>query len=136
MAALPTRATPVDAAAEPGDGWPGGAVRGLPALRARADHVRPPRPGRCLGRPPTDPLKTDTGRQYGFGLPRASRASLRRYYGFLGDRTEGIVESAIRSPDAVKDTVWAFGEIGMTELLFVPTVPSVDEVDRLADAVL
>jgi alkanesulfonate monooxygenase SsuD/methylene tetrahydromethanopterin reductase-like flavin-dependent oxidoreductase (luciferase family) len=73
---------------------------------------------------------------FGLGDPEASRASLRRYYGFLGDWTEGIVESAIRSPDAAKDTVRAFGEIGMTELLFMPTVPSVDEVDRLADAVL
>jgi hypothetical protein len=32
--------------------------------------------------------------------------------------------------------VRAFADVGMTELLFMPTVGSVDEVDRLADAVL
>lgn len=73
---------------------------------------------------------------FGLGDDEASRASLRRYYSFLGEWVDGIVESAVRSPQAAKETVRAFADIGVTELLFDPTVPSVDEVDRLADAVL
>ena len=73
---------------------------------------------------------------FGLGDDDASRASLRRYYAFLGDWVGAIVEGAIRSPQAAKDVVRAFGDAGVTELVFDPTVASVDEVDRLADAVL
>ena len=73
---------------------------------------------------------------FGLGDEEASRASLRRYYGFLGDWTETIVESAVRTPQAAKDIVQRFAEVGVTELVFVPTVPNIEEVDRLADAVL
>jgi alkanesulfonate monooxygenase SsuD/methylene tetrahydromethanopterin reductase-like flavin-dependent oxidoreductase (luciferase family) len=73
---------------------------------------------------------------FGLGDPDASRASLRRYYRFLGDWAEGIVESAVRTPDAARDIARRFADLGVTELAFMPTVPSVDEVDRLADAVL
>jgi len=57
-------------------------------------------------------------------------------YAFLGDWVGAIVEGAIRSPQAAKDVVRAFADAGVTELVFDPTVASVDEVDRLADAVL
>jgi alkanesulfonate monooxygenase SsuD/methylene tetrahydromethanopterin reductase-like flavin-dependent oxidoreductase (luciferase family) len=73
---------------------------------------------------------------FGLGDDEASRASLRSYYGFLGQWVDAIVESAVRSPQAAKDTVRAFADVGVTELVFGPTVASVDEVDRLADAVL
>lgn len=73
---------------------------------------------------------------FGLGDDEASRASLRRYYGFLGEWIEAIVDGALRSPQAVKDAVRAFADVGVTELVFDPTVASVDEVDRLADAVL
>jgi alkanesulfonate monooxygenase SsuD/methylene tetrahydromethanopterin reductase-like flavin-dependent oxidoreductase (luciferase family) len=73
---------------------------------------------------------------FGLGDEEASRASLRRYYGFLGDWTEAIVESAVRTPQAAKEIAQRFADAGVTELVFVPTVPNVEEVDRLADAVL
>jgi alkanesulfonate monooxygenase SsuD/methylene tetrahydromethanopterin reductase-like flavin-dependent oxidoreductase (luciferase family) len=73
---------------------------------------------------------------FGLGDEEASRASLRKYYGFLGDWTETIVESAVRTPQAAKEIVQRFTEVGVTELVFVPTVPNIEEVDRLADAVL
>lgn len=73
---------------------------------------------------------------FGLGDDEASRASLRNYYGFLGDWTEGIVESAVRTPQAVKEIAQRFADVGVTELVFDPTVPNVEEVDRLADAVL
>jgi alkanesulfonate monooxygenase SsuD/methylene tetrahydromethanopterin reductase-like flavin-dependent oxidoreductase (luciferase family) len=73
---------------------------------------------------------------FGLGDPEASRQSLRDYYGFLGQWVDAIVESAIRSPQAVKDVARAFADVGVTELVFDPTIASLDEVDRLADAVL
>jgi alkanesulfonate monooxygenase SsuD/methylene tetrahydromethanopterin reductase-like flavin-dependent oxidoreductase (luciferase family) len=73
---------------------------------------------------------------FGLGDPEGSRAALRTYYGFLGDWVDTIVDSAVRSPQAAKDTARAFADVGVTELVFFPTVANVDEVDRLADAVL
>jgi alkanesulfonate monooxygenase SsuD/methylene tetrahydromethanopterin reductase-like flavin-dependent oxidoreductase (luciferase family) len=73
---------------------------------------------------------------YGLGDRDASQAALRRYYGFLGDYAGMIADSAIGSPEAAKGAVQAFSDAGITELAFIPTVASLDEVDRLADAVL
>jgi alkanesulfonate monooxygenase SsuD/methylene tetrahydromethanopterin reductase-like flavin-dependent oxidoreductase (luciferase family) len=72
---------------------------------------------------------------YGFGDDDASRAALRHYYGFLGDWAEAIAESAIRTPEAAKSIVRDFATVGVTELVFDPTIASLDQVDRLADAV-
>jgi alkanesulfonate monooxygenase SsuD/methylene tetrahydromethanopterin reductase-like flavin-dependent oxidoreductase (luciferase family) len=73
---------------------------------------------------------------YGLTDEDASRASLARYYAFLGEWVDMIVESAIRTPDAAKEVTRQFADIGVTELVFNPTVGSLDEIDRLADAVL
>jgi alkanesulfonate monooxygenase SsuD/methylene tetrahydromethanopterin reductase-like flavin-dependent oxidoreductase (luciferase family) len=73
---------------------------------------------------------------YGLSDPESSRAALHHYYRFLGDWADAIAESAIRYPQAAQDTARAFADIGVTELVFFPTVASVEEVDRLADAVL
>ena len=73
---------------------------------------------------------------YGLSDPDASRASLRGYYAFLGDWVDAIVEGAVRSPEAAKDVARRYADVGATEVVFVPTVGDLDEVDRLADAVL
>jgi alkanesulfonate monooxygenase SsuD/methylene tetrahydromethanopterin reductase-like flavin-dependent oxidoreductase (luciferase family) len=73
---------------------------------------------------------------FGLGNEDESRAALRKYYGFLGQWADAIADSAVRTPDAAKATVRAFADVGVTELVFDPSVASVDEVDRLADAVL
>jgi alkanesulfonate monooxygenase SsuD/methylene tetrahydromethanopterin reductase-like flavin-dependent oxidoreductase (luciferase family) len=73
---------------------------------------------------------------YGLGDPEASRSSLRTYYAFLGEWVDAIVESAVRTPQAAKDIARAFADVGVDELVFDPTIGSIDEVDRLADAVL
>jgi alkanesulfonate monooxygenase SsuD/methylene tetrahydromethanopterin reductase-like flavin-dependent oxidoreductase (luciferase family) len=61
--------------------------------------------------------------------------NLRTYYGFLGDWAEGLASGAPRTPEAVRDRAAAFEEVGVDELVFDPTVASLDQVDRLADAV-
>jgi alkanesulfonate monooxygenase SsuD/methylene tetrahydromethanopterin reductase-like flavin-dependent oxidoreductase (luciferase family) len=71
---------------------------------------------------------------YGLGDDERSRASLRRYYGFLGDWVDAVVESAVRTPEAVRGLISGFEAVGVSELMFNPTIPSLDQVDRLADA--
>ena len=73
---------------------------------------------------------------FGLGDEAQSRASLQRYYGFLGDWVGAIVESAVRTPLAARDVVRSFADVGVTDVVFDPTVADLDEVDRLADAVL
>jgi len=66
----------------------------------------------------------------------ASRAYLSDYYAFTGPYAERIAEGALRSDAAVRAAVRAFSDAGVTELYLDPTGPSLDQVDRLADAVL
>jgi len=61
---------------------------------------------------------------------------LRSYYAYSGERAATIAEGAVRTPAAIRDIVEQFAAIGMTELTFSPTVPRLEEVDRLADLVL
>jgi hypothetical protein len=65
-----------------------------------------------------------------------SLRNLRSYYGFLGDWAEQIASGASRTAEAVRRTAAAFEELGIDELIFDPTVADLDQVDRLADAVL
>ena len=65
-----------------------------------------------------------------------SMAYLRHYYAFAGDFAEQIAAGALRGKAAVRDAISAYEEIGITELYFDPTVARLDQVDRLADAVL
>jgi alkanesulfonate monooxygenase SsuD/methylene tetrahydromethanopterin reductase-like flavin-dependent oxidoreductase (luciferase family) len=62
--------------------------------------------------------------------------NLRSYYGFLGDWAEQVAGGASRTPEAVRETAAAFEALGIDELIFDPTVADLDQVDRLADAVL
>ncbi|HET6533389.1 MAG TPA: LLM class flavin-dependent oxidoreductase [Actinoplanes sp.] len=73
---------------------------------------------------------------FGLGNEDASRAALRSYYGFLGEWAENIAEGAQRSPEAIRGAVKAFQDAGFDEVIFDPTVPSLDQVDKLADVVL
>jgi hypothetical protein len=73
---------------------------------------------------------------FGLGDDETSRASLRKYYGFLGDWVDAIVESAVRTPQAAKDIARDYAGVGFTEVVFDPTIGALDQIDRLADAVL
>lgn len=73
---------------------------------------------------------------FGLGDDEASRAALRNYYAFMPDWVEGIVESALRTPQALMAAVHGFAQVGVHELVLCPTLATLDQVDRLADAVL
>jgi alkanesulfonate monooxygenase SsuD/methylene tetrahydromethanopterin reductase-like flavin-dependent oxidoreductase (luciferase family) len=71
--------------------------------------------------------------------PRAeeeARAYLRNYYEFLGQWVDQIIAGAAKSPGDVKNIARRFEDIGVGELIFDPTIGDVEQVDRLADAVL
>jgi alkanesulfonate monooxygenase SsuD/methylene tetrahydromethanopterin reductase-like flavin-dependent oxidoreductase (luciferase family) len=72
---------------------------------------------------------------FGLGDDAASRASLRHYYGH-GDWVDAIVEGVERSADRLSPLVRSFADAGITQVAFFPTVASLEQVDRLADAVL
>jgi alkanesulfonate monooxygenase SsuD/methylene tetrahydromethanopterin reductase-like flavin-dependent oxidoreductase (luciferase family) len=73
---------------------------------------------------------------FGLSDPDASRAALRTYYRFLGEWVDAVVEGAVRSPDGARTVARQFADVGVTELVFDPTVADLAEIDRLADAVL
>jgi alkanesulfonate monooxygenase SsuD/methylene tetrahydromethanopterin reductase-like flavin-dependent oxidoreductase (luciferase family) len=64
------------------------------------------------------------------------RAYVQDYYAPLGqDAVEMIAGSVHRSADAIRAARDGFREIGVDEVVFVPTVPDPDQVDLLAEAV-
>jgi alkanesulfonate monooxygenase SsuD/methylene tetrahydromethanopterin reductase-like flavin-dependent oxidoreductase (luciferase family) len=114
-----------------GDGWTAGGG-GPDAMAPMVQRIREEwRAGGREGEPRFAALT-----YFGLGDPDASRESLRRYYGFLGEWVDAITEGAQRTPDAVQGVAKQFEEVGVTELMFMPTVPDLAEVDRLADAIL
>lgn len=68
-------------------------------------------------------------------LAEESRTYLLDYYGFLGSWAERIADSALRTPQAIRDAVTAFTDVGCTELYLVSTTSASDQADRLADVV-
>jgi alkanesulfonate monooxygenase SsuD/methylene tetrahydromethanopterin reductase-like flavin-dependent oxidoreductase (luciferase family) len=62
--------------------------------------------------------------------------NLRTYYGNLGEWAEAIATGAPRTPEAVRERAAAFEELGVDEVVFDPTVASLEQVDRLADVLL
>ena len=66
-----------------------------------------------------------------------SRGYLLDYYGFLGpELSEMIAGGAHRSPEAVRDVIAGFAEVGVDELILDPTVGDPQQVDLLAAAAL
>ena len=60
---------------------------------------------------------------------------IRHYYSFLGDAAEQMARNAISTPEAVKDTIRDMEGIGMDEVVFLPSVSEMDQLDRLADVI-
>ena len=60
---------------------------------------------------------------------------IRHYYSFLGDAAEQMARNAISSPEAVKDAIRDMEGIGMDEVVFLPSVADMDQLERLADII-
>ena len=105
----------------------GGPPRAFAGAAARAHAA-----WRDLGRPGRPRL---WGQGY-FALAHVERgnAYLRDYYAFTGPFAERIVAANLTSARAIKDFVRGYEEEGCDELVLLPTVSDVDELDRLAEA--
>jgi alkanesulfonate monooxygenase SsuD/methylene tetrahydromethanopterin reductase-like flavin-dependent oxidoreductase (luciferase family) len=84
-----------------------------------------------LGRPGEPKL---WGQGY-FALGEEERGTdyLRHYYAFTGPFAEKIAAGNLTSPRAVKDFVRGYAEEGCDELVLLPTVSSMDQLERIAD---
>lgn len=60
---------------------------------------------------------------------------IRHYYSFLGDAAENMARNAISSPEAVKDAIRDMEGIGMDEVVFLPSVADLAQLERLADII-
>ena len=57
------------------------------------------------------------------------------YYAFMGPAANYMAQSILMTPEAVKDAIKGFSEIGMDEFILWPTVSDLDQVDRLEEVV-
>jgi len=60
---------------------------------------------------------------------------LRDYYAFAGPFAEKIAAANLTTPQAITDFVRGYEEAGCDELVLLPTVARLDQVDRLADVI-
>ena len=74
---------------------------------------------------------------YALGPDSADKVGdyIRHYYSFLGDAAETMARNAISTPEAVKDTIRDMESIGMDEVVFLPSVADIDQLERLADII-
>lgn len=118
-----------------GDGWVAGALREYPWQAEFAEQIR--EGWRQAGRSGNPQIHASVNFALGDdGVAQAGRDHLGRYYGFKPDYAALNVADMLTSAQEARDTVRAYGDIGFDRLLFHPTVASLDQVDRLADAVL
>ncbi|GAB1511155.1 LLM class flavin-dependent oxidoreductase [Actinophytocola sp. KF-1] len=72
---------------------------------------------------------------FAFGDPDRGSAYLKDYYAFTGPFAEKIAAGNLTSARAVRDFVRGYEAEGCDELILYPTVASLDDLDRLAEAV-
>jgi hypothetical protein len=74
---------------------------------------------------------------FAFGDPDTGRANVHDYYSSLGAQNATAMASGIESTvDALRDTMKIYADLGIDELIFNPATADINEVDRLAEAVL
>jgi hypothetical protein len=65
-----------------------------------------------------------------------AEANAASYYGFAGDQmVKTVQEATLRSPDDVRRTVDSLRQVGVSEVCLWPLARSIDQVDRIAEAV-
>ncbi len=93
------------------------------ARAAWADHGRPGNP-RLWGQA-----------YFALGDAESGAGYLRDYYAFAGPFAEKVAAANLDSPRAIKDLVRGYEEEGCDELVMLPTVPDIEQLDRLADVI-
>lgn len=118
-----------------GDGWAAGAVRDYANQSSFADRVRVA--WQQAGRAGKPWLNASVNFAFGDAATvHAGQANLRSYYGFAPQYAELNVTDMLASPTDAVATVRAYRDLGFDGLLFHPSVASLNQLERLADAVL
>jgi alkanesulfonate monooxygenase SsuD/methylene tetrahydromethanopterin reductase-like flavin-dependent oxidoreductase (luciferase family) len=86
-----------------------------------------------LGRP-GEPRLWGQG-YFALGGDGAGAAYLRDYYAFTGPFAEKVAAANLTTPGAVRDFVRGYEEEGCDELVLLPTVAGLDQLERLAELV-
>ncbi|WP_292989717.1 LLM class flavin-dependent oxidoreductase [Mycobacterium sp.] len=118
-----------------GDGWVAGALRDYKAQAEFIDRVRQGWQAAGRAGEPTNHASVNVAIG-GNGTADAGRAHLAHYYGFKPDYAKLNVDDIITTAQDARHTVRVYRDLGFDRLLFHPAVASLDQVDRLADAVL
>lgn len=84
-----------------------------------------------LGRP-SEPLLWGQG-YFALGEEGVGDEYLKDYYAFTGPFAEKIAAGNLTSDRAIKDFVRGYSEEGCTELVLLPTVAKLEQLDRLAE---
>jgi alkanesulfonate monooxygenase SsuD/methylene tetrahydromethanopterin reductase-like flavin-dependent oxidoreductase (luciferase family) len=71
----------------------------------------------------------------GDGTADAGAAYLRHYYAFTGPFAEKIAAGNLTSPGAIADFIRGYEDAGCDELVLFPTASSIEQVERLAEAI-
>ncbi|TGD84545.1 LLM class flavin-dependent oxidoreductase [Mycolicibacterium sp. CH28] len=118
-----------------GDGWVAGAVRDFPTQSAFADRIRAG--WQAAGRSGSPQIHASVNFALGSDeIVESGRDNLARYYGFKPDYAKLNVDDMVCTAEDARAAVKAYRDLGFGRLLFHPAVSSIDQVDRLADAVL
>lgn len=122
-------------AATVGDGWTAGALRDYANQSVLADRMRAA--WVAAGRAGDPWLQASVNFTFGDAdTVAAGRAHLQSYYGFTPDYAALNVADMLTTPDDAAQTVRAYRDLGFDGLVFYPCVADIDQVDRLAEAVL
>jgi alkanesulfonate monooxygenase SsuD/methylene tetrahydromethanopterin reductase-like flavin-dependent oxidoreductase (luciferase family) len=75
---------------------------------------------------------------YGLGPDSAARSAayILDYHAPLGPMAQMMAAGVISSPQAVRDKIKAFEDLGTDEVLFIPCIPELDQARRLADCLV
>lgn len=118
-----------------GDGWAAGAVRDYETQESFGEVIRAR--WQEAGRAGSPTLQTSVNFTMGEqALVEEGRRNLARYYGNAPQYAALNVADMIHAPEDAKGTVQRYRDMGFDRLLFHPSVASLDQVDRLAEAVL
>lgn len=72
---------------------------------------------------------------FAFGAATSGRAYLHDYYAFTGPFAERIAAGLLTTPQELLEFIRGYEEVGCDELLLFPTVPHMDQLDRLIEVI-
>ena len=77
------------------------------------------------------------GRYYRLGpnSQEPGEGYIRDFFAFDGDLAEQTVQSILSTPEAIKEAMQAYEDIGADEFILWPTVADLDQIDRLAEVI-